>query len=210
VLQVVGVVRDIRYRSVGVDGTPFVYLPFRQSAMPQTMLLVRSRGSSLARSLRQIVAELSPGVPAVSIRRLDEAMAVGLAPQRIVAIVAGGLGLIGVLLAAIGIYGVTALTVSRRTREIAVRAALGAQRSAIIHVVLGQVLSLTARGIVLGIALGVIAGQVLSMFLVGVSPLDPLALIGAVGLTATVALVASWVPVRRAIAIAASDALRSE
>jgi predicted permease len=210
VLQVVGVVLDIRYRNVDFGSTPFVYLPFRQYAMPQTMLVVRTTGGSLARPLRQIVAELSPDAPAVGILQLDDAMAVSLAPQRVVASVAGTLGLIGVLLAAIGIYGVTALTVSRRTREIAVRAALGAQRSAIIRVVLGQALSLTVRGIVLGIALGVFAGQLLSMFLVGVSPLDPLALIGAVGLTATVALVASWVPVRRAIAIAASDALRSE
>jgi predicted permease len=210
VLQVVGVVRDIRYRSVGVGGTPFVYLPFRQSAMPQTMLIVRSRGSSLARPLRQIVAELSPDAPAVSIRQLDDAMAVGLAPQRIVAFVAGSLGLIGVLLAAIGIYGVTALTVSRRTREIAVRAALGAQRSAILRIVLRQALSLTAFGVVLGIALGVIAGQVLSALLIGVSPLDPVALAGAAGVCIAVAVVASWVPVRRALRVAASDALRSE
>src|SRR6185503_12531609 len=124
VLQVVGVVRDIRYRNVDFGSTPFVYLPFRQFAMPQTALVVRSAGSSLSRPLRQIVADVDPGLAPISVLQLDDVMAVGLAPQRIVAFVTGSLGVIGVLLAAIGMYGVTALTVSRRTREIAVRVAL--------------------------------------------------------------------------------------
>jgi predicted permease len=210
VLQVVGVVRDIRYRNVDFGNTPFVYLPFRQFAMPQTALIVRSAGSSLARPLRQIVAGVDPGLAPISVQQLDDVMAVGLAPQRIVAFVAGGLGVIGVLLAAIGIYGVTALTVSRRTREIAVRAALGAQRGAIVRLVLRQALSLAAVGTVLGIVLGAIAGQVLSLLLVGVSPLDPIALVAAVSLCAAVSVVACYVPVHRAMRIAASDALRSE
>jgi predicted permease len=211
VLQVVGVVRDIRYRNVDFGSTPFVYLPFRQFDMPQMTLVVRSdAGASVARPLRHIAAELGPGLAPVSIQRLDDAMAVGLAPQRIVAFVAGSLGLIGVLLAAIGIYGVTALTVSRRTREIAVRAALGAQRGAIVRLVLRQALSLAALGIVLGIALGAIAGQALSQLLVGVSPLDPIALTGAVAVCAAVAVVACYVPVHRAMRVAASDALRAE
>lgn len=210
VVQVVGVARDIRYRNMDFGSTPFVYLPFRQFAMPQTALIVRTAGSALARPLRQIVAEISPGAPPVSIQRLEDAMAVGLAPQRIVAFVAGSLGLIGVLLAAIGIYGVTALNVSRRTREIAVRAALGAQRGAIVRLVLWQAVSLTAVGTVLGIVLGAIGGQALSTLLVGVSPLDPIALMTAAGLCAAVALVASWVPVRRALQGTASDALRAE
>ena len=209
-VQVVGVARDIRYRNMDFGSTPFVYLPFRQFAMPQTTLIVRTTGSSLAQPLRQIVAELRPGLAMLSIQHLEDAMAVGLAPQRIVAFVAGSLGLIGALLAAIGIYGVTALSVSRRTREIAVRAALGAQRGAIVRLVLWQALSLTAVGTVLGIVLGAIAGQVLSMLLVGVSPLDPIALMTAAGLCTTVALVASWVPVQRAMRVTASDALRAE
>jgi putative ABC transport system permease protein len=208
VLQVVGVARDIRYRNVDFGNTPFVYLPFRQSAMPQTTLIVR--GSSVARALGQVIAEQSPNLPPASILRLEDLMAVGLAPQRIVAFVAGSLGLIGVLLAAIGIYGVTALSVSRRTREIAVRAALGAQRGAIVRLVLRQALSLTALGVVFGIVLGAIAGQVLSILLVGLSPFDPLAITGALFLSVTVTLIACYLPARRAMRIAASDALRAE
>src|SRR5262245_37780525 len=137
-------------------------------------------------------------------------MALGLAPQRIVAFVAGGLGLIGVLLAAVGIYGVTALSVARRTREIAVRASLGAQSGAIVRLVLRQALSLTTIGAVIGLALGALAGQVLSMLLVGVSPFDPVAMIGAVVMCVAVTLFACYMPVRRAMRIAASDALKVE
>jgi len=210
VVQVIGVARDIRYRNMDFGSTPFVYLPFRQFAMPQTALIVRTSGSSLAQPIRQVVAELSPGLAPISIRQLEEAMAVGLAPQRIVAFVAGSLGLIGVLLAAIGVYGVTALTVSRRSREIAVRAALGAQRAAIVRLVLRQAMSLTALGTLLGMVLGAMAGQVLSTLLVGLSPVDPVALTAAAGLCAAVTFIACWVPVLRAMRIEATDALRSE
>jgi ABC-type antimicrobial peptide transport system permease subunit len=105
---------------------------------------------------------------------------------------------------------VTALNVSRRTREIAVRAALGAQRGAIVRLVIRQALSLTVIGVVGGLALGAIAGQVLSILLIGVSPFDPLAFGGAVALCVTVSLLACYAPVRRAMRIGAGDALRSE
>ncbi len=211
VVQVIGIARDIRYRNVDFGSEPFVYLPFRQFGMQQMTLVVRSGpGASVARPLGQVAAELSPDMARPSIQHLNDAMAVALAPQRVVAFVAGGLGLVGVLLAAIGIYGVTALTVSRRTREIAVRSALGAQRAAIVRLVLRHTLWLTALGTMLGLLLGAIAGQVLSMLLVGVSPLDPIALIGAVAVCVAVAIVACYVPVHRAMCIAASDALRSE
>ena len=147
---------------------------------------------------------------AVSLQSLDDLVAVALTPQRVGAFVAGGLGLVGVLLAAIGIYGVTAYTVSRRTREIAIRTALGAQRGTVVGLVLRQAISLTAIGCAIGLVLGAVAGQVLSMLLVGVSPLDPATLGGAVVLCVVVVLAGSFVPVSRVMKIAASDALRSE
>jgi putative ABC transport system permease protein len=211
VLQVVGVARDIRYRNLDFGSVPYVYLPMRQHDVTEMTLVVRSTpGSSVARPLRDIAAEQSRDAAPISIQTLDEAMAAGLAPQRIVAFVSGALGIIGVLLAAIGIYGVTALSVSRRTREIAVRAALGAQRGAIVHLVLRQALSLTTIGIGGGLALGAIVGQVLSILLIGVSPFDPLAFGGAAALCVAVTLLACYVPVRRAMRISAGDALRSE
>jgi predicted permease len=211
VVQVVGVASDIRYRNLDFGNVPFVYLPLDQHDTFEMTLIVRNAaGSSVARPLRGIVAAMSRELAPVSIRPLDDTMAAGLAPQRIVAFASGSLGFVGVLLAAIGIYGVTALTVARRTREIAVRAALGAQRGAIVRLVLRQTLSVTTIGTVGGLALGAIAGQVLSLLLVGVSPLDPLALTGAAALCLVVTLLACYVPLHRAIRIAATDALRSE
>jgi len=115
-----------------------------------------------------------------------------------------------VLLAAIGIYGVTAYTVSRRTREIAIRCALGAHRGTVVRLVIRHALSLTAVGCVIGLVLGAIAGQVLSMLLVGISPLDPPTLVSAVLLCLFIALAGCVVPTMRAVRVAASDALRAE
>ena len=153
---------------------------------------------------------MSPSLPRLSVQSLDEAMAAGLLPQRIGALVAVSLGIVGVLLAAIGVYGITAYHVSRRTREIAIRTALGAQRGSVVRLVLRQALSLTAIGCVIGLVLGALAGQVLSMLLVGVSPIDPMTLLGSVAVCTAVVLAACYMPVSRAMRIAASDALRSE
>jgi putative ABC transport system permease protein len=210
-LQVVGVVRDLRYRSVDFGGLPFVYLPLRQHHMPKMTLLVRSRpGMSAGPSVRAAVAELSRAPSSLSTHALEDAIAVNLMPQRIVASVAGSLGLAGVLLAAIGVYGVAAYAVARRTREIAIRSALGAQRGAIVRLVLRQAIVLISIGAAIGLALGGVAGRVLSMMLVGVSPVDPPTLAAAIVLCSGVVLAACYVPVHRAMRIAASDALRSE
>jgi len=210
-LQIVGVARDLRYSSLDAGTVPFVYLPFRQHYITGMSLAVRSAaGRSTAGQLRASAAEAAPTLPPLTIQPLDQAIAVGLTPQRVVAFVAGSLGLVGVLLAAIGIYGITAYSVARRTREIAVRTALGAPRAAVLGLVLRQAISLTTIGCVLGLVLGALAGQVLSMLLVGVSPIDPVTLAGAVGLCATVVVAACYVPISRAMRIEGSDALRAE
>ncbi len=207
----VGVAQDVRYRALDFGTVPFVYLPLRQHYASNLTLVVRSAdGRSVASQVRAAVAAVSASPQAVSVRPLDDVIAVALTPQRVGAFVAGSLGLVGVLLAAIGIYGVTAYAVSRRTREIAIRSALGAQRGAVVGLVLRQALSLTAIGCAVGLVLGAVAGQVLSMLLVGVSPLDPATLAGAAGLCMAVALAGCVVPVSRAMRIEASDALRSE
>ena len=211
VLQVVGVARDIRYRNLDFESVPFVYLPMGQyDGMATTLVVRRATGASLARPLREIGAELSRDGAPLSVQTLEAATAAGLAPQRILAFVSGTMGILGVLLAAIGIYGITALSVARRTREIAVRSALGAQRGAIARLVIKQVLSVTTIGIAGGLVLGAVAGQVLSILLIGVSPFDPLALSGAVALCVSVSLLACYAPLRRAMRISASDALRAE
>jgi predicted permease len=211
VVQIVGVAQDVRYRTLDFGDVPFVYLPLRQHYTSNLTLVVRSAdGRSVAGQVRTTMAAMSTAPPLLSMQSLEDAIAVGLTPQRIGAFVAGSLGLVGVLLAAIGVYGVTAYTVSRRTREIAIRTALGAQRGSLVWLVLRQVTSLTAIGCAIGLVLGALAGQVLSVLLVGVSPIDPVTLVVAVGVCTAVALAACYVPVSRAMRIAASDALRSE
>ena len=210
-IQVVGVAQDIRYRALDFGTVPFVYLPLRQHYTSNLILVVRSvDGRSVTAPVRSAVSGISSDLPALSMQSLDDVVAIALTPQRMGAYVAGSLGLVGVLLAALGIYGVTAYTVSRRAREIAIRTALGAQRGAIMRLVLRQAISLTTIGCAIGLVVGVIAGRVLSMLLVGVSPLDPATLGGAVLLSVAVALAGAYVPISRAMRIEASDALRSE
>jgi predicted permease len=211
VIRIVGVVQDVRYRALDFGTVPHVYLPLGQHETSNLSLIVRSAtGQSVASSVRAAIAGMPAASQAISIQSLDDLVAVALTPQRVGAFVAGGLGLVGVLLAAIGIYGVTAYTVSRRTREMAIRTALGAQPGTVVGLVLRQAISLTAIGCTIGLVLGAVAGQVLSMLLVGVSPLDPATLCGAVLLCVVVVLAGSFVPVSRVMKIDASDALRSE
>ena len=211
VLQVVGVVRDVPYRSLSSESLPFVYLPLRQHYSAQMTLVVRAAtGTRVGAQVRKTVAAMNTQLPPISVRPLEDVIANSLLPQRLVAVVAGGLGLAGVLLAAIGIYGVTAYSVAQRTREIAIRAALGAGHARLIRLVLRQGMWLTTIGLAIGVVLAAIAGQVLSLLLVGVSPIDPVAFLVSCVLCGTVSLAACYVPVHRALRVAAAVALRAE
>jgi putative ABC transport system permease protein len=210
-VQVVGVARDVQYRSLDFGTVPFVYIPHRQHYQPESTLVVRSSdGRSAAGEVRRLLASTNAALALVSVRSLEETLAAGLMPQRVGALVAGGLGVVGVLLAAIGLYGVTAYTVARRTREIAIRVALGAQRAQIVALTLRQAFVIAAVGSAVGLPLAAIAGRVLSILLVGVSPIDPTTFLAGVLLLGTVSLAASYGAVHRALRIEASDALKCE
>ena len=129
---------------------------------------------------------------------------------RVAASVAGSVGLVALLLAAMGIYGVTAYTVARRTREIGIRIAMGAQRGDIVRLVLGHGMSLVLIGCVIGLVLAAAASRLLTRLLFGASPLDPVAFGGAVVLFAVIGLAACYMTVRRATQIEAMEALRYE
>jgi predicted permease len=210
-VQIVGVARDLQYRSLEFGRVPFLYLPLRQHYMPEMTLVVRSADSQrVAPQVRALVSTMNSDLPVLSAQPIEEVIAASLAPQRIAAFVAGTFGVVGVLLAAMGVYGVTAYSVARRTREIAIRTALGAQHASIVGLVLKQAIWLTTTGSVIGLALAAVAGQVLSLLLVGVSPIDPLTFIAAVIGCTVVTLTACYVPVHRAMRIEASEALRYE
>ena len=208
-LTVVGVARDSKYRNLGEDPRPFVYVPIQQQYMSRTVIAARSaHGQRLAGELRALLASMNPNLPIVQSLTFDAYSQLGLLPQRIAASVAGSLGLVGVLLAAIGIYGVTAYMVSSRTREIGIRMALGAERASVVRMVLRQGLTLTMIGAAIGLAVAAAASRLLGSLLFGVGATDPLTFIGSTLLFFIVGAAACYVPARRATAIGAMDALR--
>ena len=208
-LTVVGVARDSKYRNLGEDPRPFVYVPIQQQYMSRTVIAARSaHGQRLAGELRALLASMNPNLPIVQALTFDAYSQLGLLPQRIAASVAGSLGLVGVLLAAIGIYGVTAYMVSSRTREIGIRMALGAERASVVRMVLRQELTLTMIGAAIGLEVAAAASRLLGSLLFGVGATDPLTFIGSTLLFFVVGAAACYVPARRATAIGAMDALR--
>jgi putative ABC transport system permease protein len=153
---------------------------------------------------------MNPNLPVIEALPLEEVTAINVIPQRIAAAVAGTLGVVGLLLAAIGIYGVTAYAVSRRTREIGIRVALGAKHGDVMRLMLRQGAVLAAAGVALGIVLAALGSQLIFSLLNGVSARDPLTFIGAAVLFAAVTLLATYVPARRALAVNPTVALRNE
>lgn len=211
VITVVGVARDAKYRSLDEPSLNYIYVPLSQWYRPGTNLVVRtSNERTVAPALRRLVANLDPHLPILDQQTMEEATAMSLFPQRLAALVSGSLGAVALALATLGIYGVIAYTVAQRTREIGVRVALGATRGTILGMVLRQGLVLAGVGICIGLAAALAATRLLADFLFGVPPTDLLTFFGAAALLVIVALVASWVPARRAAASDPMIALRSE
>jgi putative ABC transport system permease protein len=153
---------------------------------------------------------MNSNLPIVTSRTLDDKISPGLLQLRVSASVSGTVGVVGVLLAAIGIYGLMAYTVTRRTREIGIRIAMGAQRTDVLRMVLRHGLSLVAIGSTIGLALAAGLSRLLVRLLFGVPPLDPVIFGGAAILFAAIGLAACYVPARRAVRINAIEALRYE
>jgi predicted permease len=212
-LQVVGVVGDPKYGSL-VDGSTgrYVYLPLQQEYLPGwTTIVARSRhGQRITDELRALVASVDPNLPVGTTQTAEEYAALGLLPQRIALAVSGGLGIVGLLLAAIGIYGVTAYAVSRRTREIGIRLALGAPHTNVFRLILRQGMALVAVGCAIGLLLAAAVCSLLASLLFGLSPFDPVTFVGAAALFGFTGLVACYAPARRATKVDPLVALRCE
>jgi hypothetical protein len=200
---VVGVARDSKYGTLTERKQSFVYLPLAQYPRPDQRLIVRTAldPAALAPTIRDAVRALDPALPPPLVTTLRRETSIVLFPQRVAATV-------GLLLAAVGLYGLIAFSVGRRTREIGVRVALGAQRSDVLGMVVREGMRLAGTGVVVGVLLAAAATRLISGFLFNVSPLDGLTFAGMSGLFVVVALVASYVPARRAAATDPLTALR--
>lgn len=211
--MVVGVARDPKYGTL-VDGNSglYVYLPLQQEYLPGWTMIVARTGHSqpVIDAIRGVVASMNPNLPIVTTQTAEDYTSMGLLPQRIAVSVAGSLGLVGLLLAAFGIYGVTAFVVARRTREIGIRIALGARHGTVVRMILREGMSLVAIGSLIGLVLAAVLAQVITSLLFGVKPIDPVAFSFAAALFASIGLVACYVPARRASRISALEALRTE
>jgi putative ABC transport system permease protein len=160
--------------------------------------------------LRRAVAASDPKLLIARAQTLDEHVSLGFVPQRILASVSGSLGLVGLLLAAVGIYGVMAFAVTLRTREFGIRVALGAQRGDVMRMVIRRGLVITAIGCTIGLGLAALLAQPLTLVLLDGSPTDPIAFGGAAALCGIAGLAACYGPARRAINSDPMTALRRD
>jgi predicted permease len=212
VLTVVGVVRDAKFGRLDEAPAPFIYFPLAQRWSSATNLLVRTTGDAhaLSRVIRDELRALDPSLPAPTVTTLRQAASVVLLPQRVAVAVTGALGVVGLLLAVVGLYGVLSFSAAQRVRELGVRLALGATRGNVLRLVVSEGLRLAGVGMAIGLLLALAATQALKPFLFGVSPLDP-ATFAAIGATlGLAALVASYLPARRAAGVDPMVSLRQE
>jgi putative ABC transport system permease protein len=207
---VVGVVGDVRFGSI--DSLPGLdaYVSAFQAPRAGAMVYVRTSGDpgSIAGSVRAAVREIARDVPVYDARTLESRAADATAQARFSALLLGLFAMAALVLAAVGIYGVVSYAVARRTREIGIRIALGATRGDVLRLILGRGAALTGFALLVGLAAAVLTTRVLRTLLYAVTPTDPVTYALVLALMMTVALLASWIPARRAASVPPADALR--
>jgi predicted permease len=209
-MTVVGIAGESRFRALR-DATPMVYLPYQQTGW-NGFFAVRTTGDveRLVPAIRRAINDYDPAVALWRVRTVDDYLAGPLAQPRLSALLLSGFGLVALLLAAIGLYGIMATVVREQTRELGVRMALGAAPGRIRREVLGRALTVSAAGAVAGLVGSVVAARLIASQLFEVSPTDPLALSGACLLLLAVALLAAYLPAHRATRIEPASALRAD
>jgi ABC-type antimicrobial peptide transport system permease subunit len=189
-----------------------VYASLAQHPFSSLTILARTSAppASLAAPIRAIVHDLDHEIPVFSVQTMEERISASVGPQRFYATLIGVFAAVALLLAAVGLYGVIAYAVSQRTHELGIRVALGATSQRISTMVIREGLALTAIGVAVGIVAALAAGSVVASLLFGVTPRDPTTLGGVVVVLAAVAMLASWLPARRAARVDPLVAMRGE
>jgi predicted permease len=226
--RIVGVVRDAKFAGWGLSrpARPMFYVPLAQNVnypdelmkkielnshfIGGMMLVTNLTPGALEAQLTRMLADLDPNLTINSIRTMQQQIELSFDQQRAVASLAGLFGIVALVLAAIGLYGVTAYSVAQRTNEIGIRMALGADRPKVLRLVLGGAFKRVLIGLILGLPLAVGAGRLLSAQLYGVTPWDPFALSVAAGALAICSFFAAIIPANRAASISPMNALRIE
>jgi predicted permease len=211
-LTVVGVVPTVKLRDLGTPEENQLYVPYAYSPWRTMSLVVRVRGDPavFTPSLRRAVAEVDPTLPLFEVQTMTNVARLSYWDKRLYGLMFASFAVIALLLAGIGVYGVTSYAVSQRTHEIGVRVALGAQLRDVLSLVVRRGVLLTVSGLAIGLVGAFAVTRVLSGVLFGVSPTDPLSYVGISLVLLTVGLVASYVPARRAARVEPAVALRYE
>jgi putative ABC transport system permease protein len=210
--EIVGVVRNVRSRGLNRPPRPEVYVPLHQAPAPSIALVVRTANdpSLLAGDVQRQIAALDPALAAGDVQPFERLLARRIAPFRVTTGMLVAFALLALLLAGLGIYGVISFAVARRTQEIGIRVALGAQRSDVLGLIVSQGLRLALIGLGIGLAGALALTRAMASILFGVSPTDPATLAAAASLLAAVALLASYLPARHAAGLDPLISLRSE
>ena len=211
--EVVGVVENAKYNRLGEETLSFYYLPYQQVYDSEMTLHVRVADGSedaVLEGTRAAIRALDASLPIPPIQSLEESLGIFFLPQRMAAWVAGVMGVVGLVLGAVGVYGVTAFVIGQRTREIGVRIALGARTADVLRMILQEGMRAPLLGMAVGFAGALAVTRFLVGLLAGVSPVDPLTFTAVAAGLVTVALIAIVIPARRAARLDAMSTLRVE
>jgi predicted permease len=211
-IEVIGVVETGKYQSLTEPETPVVFQPILQDYNTTTVMLVRSLRPTgeMAGAIRRILNSIDRTIPLFAVGSVEQALGFALLPMRVAAVALGAFGLLAVMLAATGIYGVVAYAVARRRREIAIRIAVGATRRRVLQLVFGRIATLLVVGGLLGLALARAAGGLLSSIVYQPRANDPGILAAVALIVGLVGVLACWIPARAALRIEPVTALAVE
>jgi putative ABC transport system permease protein len=210
--EIIGVVKTGKYRALREDSLSFIYIPLAQSFRLKLSIIAKTSGDplALAAALKDEIKQLDKNLPVFDIKPLTQLIGEAVSQERMVATLLGVFGLLAMALAMVGIYGVMSYSVTQRTHEIGVRMALGAEPRSILRLIVNRGLALTLAGIAIGLGGALMLTRVTANLLFGVSATDPLTFAAIPLILIVVALLACWVPARRAAKVDPMIALRYE
>ena len=211
-MEVVGIAKDGKYRTLGENPRPYIFLPLYQNYETTVTFVVRSALPSdvIVNAARKEIAAIDGSLPLFDVKTGEQHMNFALLPARIAGSLLGVFGIVALMLAAIGIYGVMSFSVAQRTREMGIRLALGAGRAAVMRMVIAQGMRLAVIGMAIGMIFAAMVTRFAATFLYGISPTDPITFVSIFGILGSVAFMACYIPARRATRVDPMIALRYE